>query len=108
MGDKTDGSAVTNRLTTGLGSEMAGRFGLIATHAPAAFEGYQSIRAQAFKPPEDGGAIPPRYRELIVIAIDAALDNPPGVAAHARQAVEAGATMEELAELITILLMTIG
>jgi len=46
----------------------------------------------------EGGAIPPKYRQLISVAVAITTQCPYCIEAHARAAKKAGATAEELAE----------
>ena len=49
------------------------------------------------------GSIPVKYKYLLAMALDAAAGTADGVAALAGEAVEAGATQEEIAEVLEIL-----
>ena len=53
-------------------------------------------------------AIPEKYRELIIMAIAAAKNIKPTLEVHSKKAIAAGATVEEMGELMRILLLTCG
>ena len=84
-------------------------FELLAEHTPEVFEGYISLRRGAFKTPEMGGALSLREKELAILAIEcmARKVNPPPTF-HARKAVEAGATLPQIAEVVALCIMIGG
>jgi alkylhydroperoxidase/carboxymuconolactone decarboxylase family protein YurZ len=83
-------------------------FELLAEYCPEVFEGYISLRRGAFKTPP-AGALSLKDKELVIIAIEcmARKVNPPPTF-HARKAVEAGATLPEIAEVIGLCIMIGG
>lgn len=79
-----------------------------AKYCPEVFRGYMTMRQGVFVAPP-AGAMPLKYKELVCVAIECALKNinsPPGF--HARRAVEEGATMQEVAEVVSICIMLRG
>lgn len=91
-----------------VGAEVGGRLAVLERFAPWLVDHYRSLRADVTKARDEGGAIPSRYRELIIIAIDVLHSNPAGVRVHAAKALQEGATVEEIVELLGILLLTSG
>jgi alkylhydroperoxidase/carboxymuconolactone decarboxylase family protein YurZ len=83
-------------------------FGPLARHCPAAFIGYMTLRQGIFKAPPEG-ALDTKAKELVILAMECALKktNPPPVG-HTRRAVEAGATVEEVAEVVSLAIMIGG
>lgn len=57
---------------------------------------------------QDAKYIPKKYREMIVMAIGAAKGVTTTVKVHAENAVKAGATVEELCEVLRIILFSCG
>jgi alkylhydroperoxidase/carboxymuconolactone decarboxylase family protein YurZ len=78
---------------------------LLATYLPAAVEGVIATRQALTRTPPDG-ALPQKIRELIMVAVEIALLKPPIL--HARRAIDAGATVAELAEVVGICLYLAG
>ncbi len=67
---------------------------------PAFMEAYLRFRDV----PHQNGPLPPRFKELILVAINAATTHlyAPGVRRHMQNAIQAGATMEEILETIQL------
>ncbi len=67
---------------------------------PDFLEAYLGFRAV----PHRAGPLPPKYKELILIAINAATTHlyAPGVRRHIQNAIKAGATKEEILETIQL------
>ncbi len=67
---------------------------------PAFMEAYLRFRDV----PHKKGPLPPRFKELILVAINAATTHlyAPGVRRHMQNAIAAGATMEEILETIQL------
>ncbi len=78
---------------------------LYAKHCPEVFEGFMILRQGAFMEPPFG-ALPPKYKELMCVAIEAAMVV--SSEGHARKAVKDGATLHELAEVLSICIMLGG
>jgi AhpD family alkylhydroperoxidase len=57
---------------------------------------------------EEAHALPPKYRELIVMAIGAARNAETTTKVHAKNAYELGASIEELGEVLRIIFFTCG
>ena len=83
-------------------------FQALARYNPGAFVGYMTMREGIFKAPPDG-ALSVKTKELIILAIECALKktNPPPLG-HTRRAVAAGASVEEIAEVVSICIMISG
>lgn len=88
------------------GSNVVGRLDVLKRLAPDAYENYTSLRQRVLARSES--EIPMRYRELMVVAVDVVQQNSAGAGVHARRAVRAGATLGEISELVSILLLTSG
>jgi len=67
---------------------------------PDFLEAYLGFRAV----PHRAGPLPPKYKELILIAINAATTHlyAPGVRRHIQNAIKAGATKEEILETVQL------
>jgi alkylhydroperoxidase/carboxymuconolactone decarboxylase family protein YurZ len=83
-------------------------FELLAEYCPEVFEGYISLRRGAFKAPP-AGALSIKDKELVILAIEcmARKVNPPPTF-HARKAVESGASLHEIAEVVSLCIMIGG
>jgi len=98
--------------------EMAARnwhigpeYHVIADHDPAFLAAYNRFAGLALLRPgfDDGEhALPAKYREVIACVLLACLGNPQFVANHARQALQHGATEQELVEALEVLMMVAG
>ncbi len=82
--------------------------GPLAKHRPEVFHGYLSLRRGAFDTGPDA-ALDAKTKELIILAIEVACrkTNPPPTG-HTRRAMAAGATVEEIAEVVSLCLMIGG
>jgi alkylhydroperoxidase/carboxymuconolactone decarboxylase family protein YurZ len=67
---------------------------------PEFMEAYLAFRSV----PHRNGPLPPKYKELVMIAINAATTHlyAPGVRRHMQNAIKAGATLEEILEVIQL------
>ena len=74
------------------------KFEKLGLLAPEAFKGFVAFDQAAFKE----GAIPVKYKELIGTAVALTTQCPYCIAIHSRRAKEAGATEEELAEMVLV------
>lgn len=83
-------------------------FGLLARYRPEVFHGYITLRRGAFNTGPDA-ALSPKMKELIILAIEIASrkTNPPPTG-HTRRAIQAGATVAEIAEVVSLCLMICG
>ena len=88
--------------------EVIANFKRLAKYRPEVFAGYIDFRKAVFNTGEDA-ALSPKHKELIILAIEIARCkvNPPPVG-HARRAVEAGASMAEIAEVVSLCIMIGG
>lgn len=73
-------------------------FRLLLDHAPGAFAGYGLLREAAMRPPEAGGALDLRTKELVFVLLDVMVGAVDGAKVHAGNALRHGATLAELAE----------
>jgi alkylhydroperoxidase/carboxymuconolactone decarboxylase family protein YurZ len=82
--------------------------GPLAEYRPEVFHGYIALRRAAFNT-GPGAALSPKMKELIILAIEIATrkTNPPPVG-HTRRAMAAGATVQEIAEVVSLCLMIGG
>lgn len=82
--------------------------GPLADYRPEVFHGYIALRRAAFNTGPDA-ALPAKIKELIILAIEIATrkTNPPPVG-HTRRAMAAGATVQEIAEVVSLCLMIGG
>jgi alkylhydroperoxidase/carboxymuconolactone decarboxylase family protein YurZ len=80
----------------------------LARHIPAAFVGYMKLRQGIFQEPS-ASELSLKTKELVIIAIECAQKktNPPPVG-HTRRAIAAGATVGEIAEVVSICIMICG
>jgi alkylhydroperoxidase/carboxymuconolactone decarboxylase family protein YurZ len=89
--------------------EMAGRVPdsvkMLQRYNPEAMEGFYLIRKATLKDPPQG-TLTRKMRELIIVAIEAALRKDPS--GHARYAVDAGATPQEVHDAVAIVLWLAG
>ncbi len=87
---------------------IAEDLGMLADSTPEAVERWLAFRQAVFAAGERS-ALSPRMKELIVTAIEVALckTNPPPTF-HAKKAVEAGATVQEVAQAIAAAIMLAG
>lgn len=83
-------------------------FGGLAKYRPEVIEGYLTLRRAAFNV-GPGAALSPKFKELVIIAMECAMmkTNPPPTG-HARRAVEAGASIEEIAEVVALCIPIAG
>lgn len=67
---------------------------------PQFMEAYLAFRSV----PHRNGPLPPKFKELVMVAINAATTHlyAPGVRRHMRNAIQHGATMEEILEVIQL------
>ena len=82
--------------------------GPLARHRPEVFHGYITLRQGVFNTGPEA-ALSPKVKELMILAIEIATrkTNPPPTG-HTRRAIAAGATIEEIAEVVSLCLMIGG
>jgi alkylhydroperoxidase/carboxymuconolactone decarboxylase family protein YurZ len=81
---------------------------LLARYRPEVLEGYLSLRQAAFNT-GPGAALTPREKELVIVAIEVArtkTNEPPRF--HAKKAIDAGATVAEIAEVVSLCILIGG
>lgn len=81
---------------------------LLSRYRPEVFHGYITLRRAAFND-EEGAALSPKMKELIILAIEIARTktNPPPVG-HAKRAIDSGATPAEIAEVASLCILIGG
>jgi alkylhydroperoxidase/carboxymuconolactone decarboxylase family protein YurZ len=75
---------------------------------PACMEGYVRLREPTMRDVAEGGALPKKVKELAIVAENIIRVNPFGVKAHVRAAIRAGATLDELWEVIALVIAESG
>ena len=82
-------------------------FERLSKYAPAVFTSYMDMRRGIFESPD--AALSAKERELVIVGIEimARKTNPPPVG-HTRKAIDEGATIEEIAEVVAICIMIGG
>lgn len=89
-------------------ADVEDSFRLLADYVPEVFVGYMSMRRGAFPIAEQESRLSPRLRELLILAIEvSALMSPPPTY-HAAKAIDAGATPEEVAEVVALCIVLRG
>lgn len=76
----------------------------LASASPKALLGYYKLRAAALA----DGALPRKYKELILVAINAARRYEPSMLMHTRGAIQAGATVPEIVEILLPCILSRG
>lgn len=79
----------------------------LADVAPGAFDGYAQMR-KSIMGPDAVGRLPLKYRHIVVSALDCAVGNLGGAENHAKRAIKAGATSQEVADALVCLVMVCG
>ena len=80
---------------------------ILAKYSPGALDGYLTMRKEVFKEPPEG-ALPRKTKEMLFTILDCVTGEVNGAKAHARAAIDAGLTMEELVEGFIIAIITTG
>ncbi|MBI4506176.1 MAG: carboxymuconolactone decarboxylase family protein [Chloroflexi bacterium] len=91
-----------------LGQPPPDLYRLLARQAPWALDGYLKMREAALREPAEGGALPRKYKHLILVAMHVAEKNRWGAATYAAAAIRDGATLEQVAEIVAMTMMTNG
>ncbi len=82
--------------------------GVLAKHRPEVFHGYIALRRGVFNTGPDA-ALDPKTKELVILAIEIACrKTSPPPTGHTRRAMAAGATVAEIAEVVSLCLMIGG
>jgi len=81
---------------------------VLSRHNPKALESYFEMRSSVMKDIKDGGALPLRFKEILFVVLDCVTYNTEGAVAHAKAAIDEGATTEELAEALVLTAMLTG
>jgi len=79
----------------------------LSTHMPDVFAGYMDIRQWAMRDPPKG-AMPRKYKHLILTLLDCVYGNGPGAENHARAGLRRGLTIDEFLEGIALLFIVGG
>lgn len=80
---------------------------MFAKHAPGPLEGYMVMRRAVMEDPPKG-ALPRKTKEMLFSILDSVTGEANGAKAHARAAIAAGLTPEELAEGYAIAVIVTG
>ncbi|MBI4506175.1 MAG: carboxymuconolactone decarboxylase family protein [Chloroflexi bacterium] len=75
---------------------------------PEVMEGYVALREPTMRDVAAGGAVPKKVKELAIVAENIVRVNPFGVTAHTKAAVRAGATLDELWEVMALVIAESG
>lgn len=78
---------------------------VLAEQMPAVFEGYVRMRQAVMAP---GSEIPKKYKELIFVLLDLTTGSIDGALIHVRVGVEAGLTVQEVAEGLGQAILVLG
>lgn len=81
---------------------------IMSEYKPEALEAYFTMRSSVMKDSRAGGALPLKFKEILYVVLDSITYNTEGAVAHARAAINAGATTKELAEALILMAMLTG
>ncbi len=81
---------------------------IMSEYRPDALEAYFAMRSSVMKDTKAGGALPLKFKEILYVVLDSITNNTEGAIAHARAAINAGATTKELAEALILMAMLTG
>jgi AhpD family alkylhydroperoxidase len=80
----------------------------LAEHAPWVMDGYARMREGTLRGVGEGGALPKKVKELVIVALNILQGNVWGIHAHTRAAVQGGATVAEVAEIVALTIISRG
>jgi alkylhydroperoxidase/carboxymuconolactone decarboxylase family protein YurZ len=80
---------------------------VLAKYSPGSLDGYLTMRREVLKEPP-AGALPIKIKEMLFSILDSVTGEGNGAKAHAKAAIDAGLTMEELVEGFVIAIMVTG
>ncbi len=88
--------------------EIQENFRLLHKYAPGTVDAYMALRHSNYREPP-AGALTAREKELVIIGMECAIrkSNPTPVF-HAESAIRAGATIQEIAEVLSLAIMIAG
>jgi alkylhydroperoxidase/carboxymuconolactone decarboxylase family protein YurZ len=99
------GTEVLEKIRARRGSTLPA-FEFLAERDPDFLDGYEGMAAACMG---KNAVLPRKLRELVLIAADMALGMPPNViGAHARYAMEEGATQEEVTAVFELVMLAFG
>lgn len=81
---------------------------LMDKYSPEILEGYMKIRKATMPPPGVEGAIPEKYKELIIIAVEVATGRGEKGRSHARRVVRLGGSSKEVHEAVSLCIWLAG
>ena len=81
---------------------------ILTRYKPEALESYFAMRSSVMKGTKEGGALPLKFKEILFVVLDCVSNNIDGAIAHAKAAVDEGATTKEIAEALIIMAMLTG
>ncbi len=91
-----------------LGTAMPEFWVKLAEHLPWVMDGYARMREGTFRDMDAGGALPKKIKELVVVALDIIQGNAWGIRTHTRAAIQAGATLPEITEIVALTILSRG
>lgn len=80
----------------------------LAEHAPWVMDGYAHMREGTLRDVKEGGALPKKVKELVIVGMNIMQRNIWGIHAHVRAAVKDGATLQEVVEVVALSIMSQG
>ena len=78
----------------------------MAKYTPDIITSWVNFRSTTWKKPEEGGHLPIKFKELLAVGIETATMK--AHVGHVEKAIDAGATVEEVAEVLGICIMLAG
>jgi AhpD family alkylhydroperoxidase len=91
-----------------LGTKMPDFWIKLAEYVPWVMDGYAMMRERTFRDISAGGALSKKVKELIIVAMNILQGNIWGIYAHTRAAIRAGATPNEIAEVVALTILSRG
>lgn len=87
---------------------MESVFELMDKYSPEIVDGHIKVRKATLPPAGVEGAIPEKYKELIIVAVEVATGRGGRGTSHARRAVRVGATPREVQEAVSLCIWLTG
>ncbi|MBI3967809.1 MAG: carboxymuconolactone decarboxylase family protein [Chloroflexi bacterium] len=95
-------------LQANLGIKMPQFWAELAEARPEAMAGYLQLRQHTMRDTDEGAALPKKIKELALVAENIIKVNPWAVKVHTKAAIRAGATLDELWEVIVLVIAESG
>jgi AhpD family alkylhydroperoxidase len=93
--------------TLGL-TELPDFWQLLGRHAPRTLDAYFAMREPLFSRSENHPGLDKRSVELHIVALDIVTGNTWGVRVHTRAAIEAGASPHDIADVVSLVILSTG